>query len=98
MVDCGSASPSIFVSHSRERLCGQTVHDSSHHSKGLSHDGPSMAVVRLPVTPGPHTVQVELADTADPSQWTQRWTEIVAFQESQLRVVLFDTKAGFSLH
>ena len=58
----------------------------------------TLAVVRLPVTPGRHTVQVELADTADATQFTQHWTETVAFQENKLRVVLFDTKAGFSLH
>ena len=82
----------------RVQVDGQTVHDSSYQSKGLSHDGPSMAVVRLPVTPGQHTVQVELADTADAEVWTRRWTETVAFQENHLRVVLFETKAGFSLH
>jgi len=82
----------------RVQVDGQTIHDSSYQSKGLSHDGPSMAVVRLPMTPGQHTVQVELADTADAEAWTQRWTETVTFPENHLRVVLFDTKAGFSLH
>lgn len=82
----------------RIQVDGQTVHDGSYQSKGFSHDGPSMAVVRLPVAPGQHTVQVELADTADAAQFTQPWTETIAFQENHLRVVLFDTKAGFSLH
>ena len=58
----------------------------------------TLAGVWLAVTPGRHTVQVELADTADATQFTQHWTETVAFQENNLRVVLFDTKAGFSLH
>lgn len=82
----------------RVQVDGQIVHDHSYQSKGLSHDGPSMAVVRLPVAPGQHKVQVELADTADAAQFTQRWSETVAFPENHLRVVLFDTKAGFSLH
>ncbi len=82
----------------RVQVDGQTVHDRAYKSKGLSHDGPSMAVVRLPVAPGHHAVQVELADTADSGQWTQRWAETVEFQENHLRVVLFDTKAGFSVH
>ncbi|MBI3417575.1 MAG: hydrogenase iron-sulfur subunit [Verrucomicrobia bacterium] len=82
----------------RVQVDGQTVHDRSYQSKGLSHDGPSMAVVRLPVTRGPHTVTVELADTADTNQLTLRWSEQVEFKENHQRVVLFDTKAGFSLH
>ena len=77
---------------------GQTAFDQSFQPKGLSHDGPSMAVARLHVSPGPHHVRVELADTADPGQWTKQWNETVEFQESRNRVVLFDTKAGFSLH
>jgi hypothetical protein len=43
-------------------------------------------------------VQVGLADTADATQFTQHWTETVTFQENHLRVVLFETTAGFSLH
>jgi ferredoxin/coenzyme F420-reducing hydrogenase delta subunit len=81
----------------RVQVDGQTVLDQAYPAKGLSHDGPSMAVARLPLTPGPHQVRVELADTADPDQWAQQWTEKVEFQESRARVVLFDTKAGFSL-
>jgi ferredoxin/coenzyme F420-reducing hydrogenase delta subunit len=77
---------------------GQAAFDQSFRPQGLSHDGPSMAVARLHVSPGPHQVRVELADTADPDQWTKQWNETVEFQESRNRVVLFDTKAGFSLH
>ena len=50
------------------------------------------------MTPGPHQVRVELADTADSEQWTKQWSETVDFQPSRARVVLFDTKSGFSLH
>ncbi|MCI0534472.1 MAG: hydrogenase iron-sulfur subunit, partial [Verrucomicrobiales bacterium] len=82
----------------RVQVDGQTVLDRSYQPKGLSHDGPSMAVARLPMAPGAHYVRVELADTADPGQWTQQWSETVEFQKSRARVVLFDTKAGFSLH
>lgn len=82
----------------RVQVDGQTLLDQSYQPKGLSHDGPSMAVARLPMSSGPHEVRVELADTADPDQWTKQWSETVDFQESRNRVVLFDTKAGFSLH
>ena len=82
----------------RVQVDGETVFDQSFQPKGLSHDGPSMAVVRLPMRIGTHQVRVELADTADSEVWTKLWNERVEFQESRNRVVLFDTKAGFSLH
>jgi hypothetical protein len=82
----------------RVQVDGQTVLDHSYSAKGLSHDGPSLAVARLPLRPGPHQVRVVLADTSDPDQWTRQWGETVAFQEGRARVILFDTKAGFSLH
>ena len=89
-----------FIEDFRMRcfIDGRTALDQSYRPKGLSHDGPSMAVARLPLKRGPHQVLVELADTADPDKWTPRWSDTVEFRENQARVVLFDTKAGFSLH
>lgn len=66
--------------------------------RGLQNDGPSIAVARLPVTAGKHFVEVALADTADPDQWTKTWSAEVEFKENENRVVLFDSKAGFTLH
>lgn len=82
----------------RVQVDGRVVFDRSFQPKGLSHDGPSIAVARLPLAPGPHQVRVELADTANSDQWTKQWNEKVEFQENRNRVVLFDTKAEFSLH
>ncbi|MSU34265.1 MAG: hydrogenase iron-sulfur subunit [Pedosphaera sp.] len=82
----------------RVHVNGQIVFDQSFQPKGLSKDGPSIAVVRLPVSLGPHPVRVELADTADPNVWTKQWSETVSFESNRTRVVLFDTKAGFSPH
>jgi ferredoxin/coenzyme F420-reducing hydrogenase delta subunit len=82
----------------RVQVDGQVVYDQSFQPKGLSKDGPSIAVVRLPQSPGSHQVRVELADTADADQWTRQWSETVEFQENRNRVVLFDTEGGFSLH
>jgi hypothetical protein len=82
----------------RVQVDGQIALDRSYPARGLSHDGPSIAVARLPMTPGPHRVRVELADSADPGAWTKQWSETVQFEASHARVVLFDTKAGFSLH
>jgi ferredoxin/coenzyme F420-reducing hydrogenase delta subunit len=82
----------------RVQVDGQTVHEESYRAKGLSQDGPSIAVVRLPVTPGAHQVQVELNDSGKPDDWNQRWSQTVTFQDNHRRVILFDTAAGFSLY
>jgi hypothetical protein len=82
----------------RVQVDGRTLLDQSYQPKGLSHDGPSMAVARLPISPGRHEIRVELADAADPDKWTKHWSETVEFRENQNRVVLYDTRAGFSLH
>ncbi len=82
----------------RVQVDGQTVHEQSYQAKGISKDGSSIAVVRLPVTSGSHVVQVELNDCGKPDDWSQHWTETVEFKENHLRVVLFDSKDGFSLH
>lgn len=77
---------------------GQTVFDQSFQPRGFSKDGPSIAIARLPVPPGLHSVQVQMADTTDPESWTRHWTNTVQFETNRTRVILFDTKAGFSLH
>jgi ferredoxin/coenzyme F420-reducing hydrogenase delta subunit len=82
----------------RIHVDGQAVFDQSFQPKGFSHDGPSVALVRLPVTLGSHQVRVEMADTADREAWTKQWSETVNFENHRTRVVLFDTKTGFSLH
>lgn len=82
----------------RVQVDGATVHEQSYRPKGFASDGPSIAVARLPVAAGRHEVRVELADSADPGKWTRQWSETVEFQEHRVRVILFDTKAGFTLH
>ena len=82
----------------RVQADGFTVLDQSFQPKGLSKDGPSVAVARLPMKAGQHAVRVEIADTADREAWTKQWSETVNFETNRTRVVLFDTKAGFSLH
>lgn len=82
----------------RIHVDGQIVFDHSYQPKGLSKDGPSIAVARLGVTAGSHQVRVEIADTADHEAWTKQWSDTVNFESNHTRVVLFDTKSGFSLH
>jgi ferredoxin/coenzyme F420-reducing hydrogenase delta subunit len=76
---------------------GATVHDQSYRPRGLSKDGASLAIVRLPQAPGAHTVSVQLADTADAEKWTKTWEQKIEFRENRVNVVLFDSKSGFSL-
>jgi ferredoxin/coenzyme F420-reducing hydrogenase delta subunit len=82
----------------RVQVDGRVVHDQTYAAKGLSKDGPSIAVARLAVTPGRHEVSVEIADTADPERWTRTWSQTVEFKERRRSVVLFDAKTGFALH
>jgi hypothetical protein len=77
---------------------GQTLFDQSVRPRGLRSDGPSIAVARFPVSAGRHEIKVDLADTADTNAWTKSWNQTVEFQTNQIRVVLFETKSGFSLH
>jgi len=81
----------------RVQIDGRTVFDQSGRPKDLSKDGPSIAIARLPMTAGAHQVRGEIADTDDPDKRTQQWSDTVEFRESRERVVLFDTKAGFTL-
>ena len=82
----------------RLQVDGQIVFDQSFQPKGLSKDGPSIAIARLPMTAGQHEVRIEMADTIDPNAWTKQWSETVSFESNRTRVILFDTKEGFSLH
>jgi hypothetical protein len=82
----------------RIEVDGKVVFDESFQPRGLSKDGPSIALARLPVSEGQHSVRVGIADTAEREKWTQQWAETVTFESNRSRVILFDTKAGFSLH
>lgn len=82
----------------RVRVDGQVAFDQSFAPKGLSHDGASVGLVRLPVAPGARSVKIDVADTADAEVWTKQWSDTVTFETNRARVVLFDTKAGFTLH
>ena len=72
--------------------------DQSFAPKGLSHDGASVGLVRLPVAPGARSVKIDVADTADAEVWTKQWSDTVTFETNRAHVVLFETKAGFTLH
>jgi hypothetical protein len=82
----------------RVTMNGRTVWEESYPPKGLSRDGPSIALVRLPVSAGIHEIKIDLADSPDPELWTLHWQERIEFEPNQVRVLLFNTRSGFSLH
>lgn len=75
---------------------GQVVHDAAHQPKGLKSDGPSIAIAHLAVSPGTHSVQVRIADGPDTNLWSREWSQLVEFEPRRRRVVLFDTRNGFT--
>ena len=81
----------------RVTVDGRVIHERSYAAKGLANDGPSLALERFPLPAGRHKAVVELADTVGPT-WTHRWQGDVELLAGQDRVLLFDTKAGFTLH
>jgi ferredoxin/coenzyme F420-reducing hydrogenase delta subunit len=82
----------------RVTIDGTTVLQHAYKPKGISADGPSMALEHLPISEGVHIVEVQIADTSDPDKWTYQWREQVEFKAQQTRVLLFETKSGFTLN
>lgn len=80
----------------RVSLDGRVIHERTYRARGLARDGQSVAIVRFEVSPGVHTVRVELADGAEPGAWNLQWEAPVRFEASTRRVVLYDTKTGFT--
>jgi ferredoxin len=79
----------------RVEIDGQTVHEHSYPATGIQQDGDSIAIVRLPITAGSHVVAVSLGDTEDPDKWTFETRNVLDFDATRRRVVLFDRVKGF---
>jgi hypothetical protein len=82
----------------RVTINGQEVWNQSYRPRGLAKDGPSVAIVRLPVSPGIQDVKVNLGETPGPDEWAHEWSQKIEFHESRAHVLLFDARNGFSLH
>jgi ferredoxin/coenzyme F420-reducing hydrogenase delta subunit len=82
----------------RVTIDGQPAWSRAYPPRGLKRDGSSMALVRLPVSAGAHTVRVEIGDTPPPDQWPHAWEQTVEFAAGRVVVLLFDAKSGFTLH
>ncbi len=82
----------------RVRVDGATVLENAYPAHGLFGDGASIAIERVPLTPGAHEVEVALGVTTDPSEWTHRATRTLEVTEGRRAAVLFDAVDGFQWH
>ncbi len=64
---------------------------------GLFGDGSSIALERLEIPSGNHTIEVRLADSEDLRHWTWKMVQEVEFRAGERRVVLFEAPEGFAI-
>ena len=80
--------------HLEVTVDGRVVSQSEHEPHGLWGDGASVAVLRLPVKPGSHHIEVLLTDGPEGQPHETRAT--VDFQTGRRNVLLFDRSTGFT--
>ena len=81
----------------RVTIDGREVLLRSYQPRGLWSDGASVAIQRIPVSPGEHRILVEIGDTADPAEWPHQTEATLRFEPSRRQVVLFDRVQGFHI-
>jgi ferredoxin/coenzyme F420-reducing hydrogenase delta subunit len=69
----------------------------SYPPRGFRSDGPSVAMERIPLTPGLYDLRVEIGDTADADEWNYQWMDRLEMPADRRRVLLFTGDAGFEL-
>ncbi len=62
---------------------------------GIWGDSNSIALERIPVEEGRHTVEIVIGDTSDPDEWTYRDEQELEFTLEDRRVIAFDRISGF---
>lgn len=77
---------------------GARVLDAAYPPAGLWGDGNSIAIERLPVSAGTHTVAVRLADGLDPEAWGWTETATLEFEPRRRRILTFGRNDGFVWH
>lgn len=82
----------------RVEVDGQPVVERSYAPAGIWGDGESVAVERIPMTPGEHDVRVAIGETSDPSEWKYTTSGREAFSSDARRVLTFDHLDGFTWH
>jgi ferredoxin len=92
---CDRARASVRL---RVELDGKRVVDATVPPQGIWSDGNSVAIERIPVTPGEHEVRVAIGDTPAVDEWTFVDSKRIEFDETTRRVVTFDRIAGFTWH
>lgn len=94
----GNASRQRCPVRLRVSVDGQVVLQQSWPPHGLFGDGSSVGIARLPVTPGEHSVTVDIGDTAAANEWSHSIGRKVTFVDQQRRVLLYDRVNGFAWH
>jgi coenzyme F420-reducing hydrogenase delta subunit len=79
----------------RASVDGARIVDKKYEPKGLWDDGNSLALERLPVSPGSHLVRVEIGDTGDEADWGHVEERTLDFERRGAHVVTFDKVDGF---
>ncbi|HEY0839156.1 MAG TPA: cytochrome b N-terminal domain-containing protein, partial [Vulgatibacter sp.] len=75
---------------------GEVVFSRAYEPRGLRSDGNSVAVERLPITPGVHRVRVALGDGPERDDWNLVDERTIRVEPNARTVVLYDRVAGFS--
>jgi ferredoxin len=79
----------------RVEIDEQLVLDRSYAPAGIWGDGNSIAVERIPVSPGEHRIEVSIGQTHDANEWNFEGEQTLSFSEDARRVVTFDRLNGF---
>ena len=72
--------------------------DSTIPPAGLWGDGNSIAIERLSVPDGDHTITARLADGLDPDAWGWESTQVLTFRTRERRILEFGRNDGFVWH
>jgi hypothetical protein len=78
----------------RVQVDGRQVLQKSYAPKGIWHDGNSIALERIPLPAGEHSVTVEIADTPE-EIWNHKSERRIHAVERRTSVVLFDKMSGY---
>jgi coenzyme F420-reducing hydrogenase delta subunit/Pyruvate/2-oxoacid:ferredoxin oxidoreductase delta subunit len=65
---------------------------------GLWGDGSSVAVERIPLPVGKHSVAISIGDSLDADEWTFKDARTLEFDGESKQVVIFDRLNGFTWH
>jgi coenzyme F420-reducing hydrogenase delta subunit/NAD-dependent dihydropyrimidine dehydrogenase PreA subunit len=76
---------------------GEIRFSRSYKPGGLFGDGMSIALARIPVNPGPHSVEVSLGRSNEIGTWDYVFRDTLMFIASRHHVVLFNRATGFEV-